>query len=65
MKGCQPYPASWLPLGRLVSGFFGGLSGNQGAFRASFLLGVGLTKESFIATGVVPACLVDASRPAV
>lgn len=56
------YPASWLPLGGLLSGFFGGLSGNQGAFRSAFLLGAGLSKESFIATGVVLACVVDASR---
>ncbi len=58
----KPHPRSWLPLGGLVSGFFGGLSGNQGAFRSAFLLGAGLTKEAFIATGVVLACLVDASR---
>ncbi len=32
----------WLPLGGVVSGFFGGLSGNQGAFRSAFLLGGGL-----------------------
>ena len=61
-KGSKPYPPSWLPLGAVVSGFFGGLSGNQGAFRSAFLLGAGLTKETFIATGVVLACLVDASR---
>lgn len=52
----------YLPLGGLVSGFFGGLSGNQGALRSAFLIRVGLSKESFIATGVVIACLVDVSR---
>lgn len=52
-------------LGGLVSGFFGGLSGNQGAFRSAFLLRAGLDKEAFIATGVVLACLVDSSRLAV
>lgn len=61
-KDPKPYPPSWLPLGGALSGFFGGLSGNQGAFRSAFLLGAGLAKESFIATGVVLACLVDASR---
>ncbi len=61
-KERKPYPTSWLPLGGVVSGFFGGLSGNQGAFRSAFLLGAGLNKEAFIATGVVLACLVDASR---
>ncbi len=54
--------ARWLPLGGAVSGFFGGLSGHQGAFRSAFLLQAGLHKEAFIATGVVAACLVDASR---
>ncbi|WP_089273391.1 sulfite exporter TauE/SafE family protein [Humidesulfovibrio mexicanus] len=61
-KGSKPYPPSSLPLGGVLSGFFGGLSGNQGAFRSAFLLGAGLDKEAFIATGVVLACLVDASR---
>ncbi|MCA1945611.1 MAG: sulfite exporter TauE/SafE family protein [Desulfovibrio sp.] len=59
------YSAAWLPVGGLVSGFFGGLSGNQGAFRSAFLLGAGLHKEAFIATGVVLACVVDVSRLAV
>jgi uncharacterized membrane protein YfcA len=58
----QAIPASWLPLGGMVSGFFGGLSGNQGAFRSAFLLGAGLGKEAFIATGVVLACVVDVTR---
>jgi len=48
--------------GGLLSGFFGGLSGHQGALRSIVLLRAGLTKESFIATGVVISCLVDVSR---
>lgn len=52
----------WMLLGGVLSGFFGGLSGHQGAFRTAFLVNAGLTKESFIATGVVIACLVDFSR---
>ena len=48
--------------GGLLSGFFGGLSGNQGALRSMFLLRSGLTKESFIATGVLIACVVDLTR---
>jgi len=52
----------YLPLGGGLSGFFGGLSGNQGAFRSPFLLKSGLSKESYIATGVVIACLVDFTR---
>lgn len=54
-----------LVAGGLLSGFFGGLSGHQGAFRSAYLLKAGLSKESFIATGVVLACVVDLSRLAV
>ena len=52
----------WLPLGGVISGFFGGLSGHQGAFRSMFLIKAGLEKEVFVATGVVLAVLVDLSR---
>lgn len=51
-----------LPVGGCISGFFGGLSGNQGAFRSMFLLKAGLSKEQFIATGVVLAVIVDLAR---
>lgn len=52
----------YLPLGGLLSGFFGGLSGHQGALRSVFLLKAGLRKESFIATGVVITLMVDIPR---
>lgn len=48
--------------GGLLSGFFGGLSGIQGALRTAFLVKSGLPKEAFIATGVVIASLIDISR---
>jgi uncharacterized membrane protein YfcA len=51
-----------LVVGGLLSGFFGGLSGHQGALRSVFLLRAGLSKEAFIASGVVISCLVDVSR---
>lgn len=51
-----------LLIGGLLSGFFGGLSGHQGALRSAFLIKIGLHKETYIATGVVIACLVDISR---
>lgn len=59
------FGARYMPLGGLLSGFFGGLSGMQGALRSAFLSRAGLTKEAFIATGVVIACLIDFSRIAV
>lgn len=49
-------------IGGLLSGFFGGLSGHQGALRSAFLIKLGLRKESFIATGVVIACMIDFTR---
>jgi uncharacterized membrane protein YfcA len=36
----------WLPGGGLVSGFFGGLSGHQGALRTAFLIKTGLSKKT-------------------
>lgn len=52
----------WIPLGGVLSGFFGGLSGHQGALRSAFLIKLGLSKEVFIATGVAIAVLVDVLR---
>jgi len=52
----------YLPIGGLLSGFFGGLSGMQGALRSAFLIRVGLTKEAFIGTGTVSAVIVDVAR---
>lgn len=51
-----------LPIGGLLSGFFGGLSGNQGALRSAFLIKAGLSKEAFIGTGVVIAAFIDVTR---
>lgn len=52
----------YLPIGGFLSGFFGGLSGNQGALRSAFLLKAGLQKEAFIGTGTVSAVIVDIAR---
>lgn len=56
------FDARYLPLGGALSGFFGGLSGHQGAFRSMFLLKSGLDSQRFVATGVVLAVLVDVAR---
>lgn len=61
----RPLTFRYLPLGGILSGFFGGISGHQGAFRSFFLLRVGLCKASFVATGVTIGCLVDCMRLAV
>jgi uncharacterized membrane protein YfcA len=52
----------WLSLGGLLSGFFGGLSGHQGALRSIFLVKCGLNKNAFVATGVVIALCIDVAR---
>ncbi len=51
-----------LPVGGALSGFFGGLSGNQGALRSAFLIKAGLSKEAFVATAVVVSTFVDFTR---
>lgn len=55
-------PPRLMPVGGVLTGFFGGLTGQQGAFRSMFLLRSGLPAERFIATGVMIAILVDLSR---
>lgn len=59
------FPPRWLPLGGLLSGFFGGLSGNQGALRSAFLIKAGLSKEAYVGTGAACTVLVDGVRLAV
>jgi uncharacterized protein len=61
LKNMQ-FDSKYLPLGGILSGFFGGLSGHQGALRSAFLIRSNLTKEAFIATGIVIACIIDISR---
>lgn len=51
-----------LLLGGAISGFFGGLSGHQGALRSAFLIRYGLSKEVFIATGIIIASFIDITR---
>jgi len=55
-------PTRYLPLGGLISGFFGGLSGHQGTFRAAFLIKLDLTPKVFVATNAVSAVIVDTVR---
>jgi uncharacterized membrane protein YfcA len=56
------FAPQYLPIGGLLSGFLGGLSGMQGALRSAFLVRAGLTKDAFIGTGVAIAALIDVSR---
>lgn len=52
----------WMTLGGALSGFFGGLSGHQGALRSLFLVKAGLDKHAYIATGVCIALAIDLTR---
>ncbi len=48
--------------GGLISGFFGGISGHQGALRSMFLINILKDKNAFIATGIAISLLVDITR---
>jgi len=45
-----------------LSGFFGGLVGNQGGIRSAALLSFGMQKEAMIATATAVALIVDGAR---
>lgn len=45
-----------------LSGFLGGLVGNQGGIRSAALLGFGLNRQAFVATATAIALAVDAAR---
>ena len=55
----------YLMIGGVLSGFFGGLSGHQGALRSAFLAKVGVSKEAFVGTNAVIGLMVDLARLAV
>lgn len=52
--------AAWLA--GSASGFFGGLCGEQGGLRAVALMGFGLSKETFVATGAAVGLVTDLVR---
>lgn len=56
------YEEKNLFIGGVLSGFFGGLSGNQGAFRNAFLINMNINKESYIATTAMISVAIDLIR---
>ncbi|MBS0615038.1 MAG: sulfite exporter TauE/SafE family protein [Verrucomicrobia bacterium] len=58
-KGYQMKSLFW---GGVLSGFFGGFSGNQGAFRSLFLMNADLQMKSFIGTNALISVAVDGVR---
>lgn len=49
-------------LGGALSGFFGGLVGNQGGIRTAAMLGFEVDKRQFVATTTAVALLIDLAR---
>jgi uncharacterized membrane protein YfcA len=56
------FSRNMLPIGGALSGFFGGLTGSQGALRSAFLIKSGMTKDAFIGTTVIISTMVDFTR---
>lgn len=61
MRGLK-FDRKYLLLGGLLSGFFGGFSGHQGALRSAFLAKVGVSTEAFVGTNAVIGFMVDMAR---
>lgn len=59
------FDRKYLPLGGFLSGFFGGLSGHQGALRSAFLAKSGLSTDQFVGSNAAIGFLVDLSRVSV
>ena len=49
-------------IGGALSGFLGGLVGNQGGIRSAAMLGFGVPRDAFVATATAIALAVDAAR---
>ena len=56
------FDRKYLPLGGVLSGFFGGFSGHQGALRSAFLVKVGISTEAFVGTNAAIGFMVDMAR---
>lgn len=53
-------PAAWAA--GAISGAFGGLVGNQGGIRSAAMLGLDVSRDTFVATATAIALMVDAAR---
>ena len=53
-------PVAWIA--GALSGFLGGLVGNQGGLRSAALLGFDLSRQSFVATATAIGLVVDGAR---
>ena len=56
------FERKYLFWGGILSGFFGGFSGHQGALRSAFLAKVGITTQAFVGTNAAIGFMVDMVR---
>jgi uncharacterized membrane protein YfcA len=56
------FKGAWAWIAGILSGFFGGLVGNQGGIRSAALLGFEIDKKTFVATATAVGVVVDLVR---
>jgi uncharacterized membrane protein YfcA len=56
------FEGRWAWAAGALSGFLGGLVGNQGGIRSAALLSFGMDKRTFVATGTAIGLMVDGAR---
>lgn len=59
------FSSNHLLLGGILSGFFGGFSGHQGALRSAFLTKAGISTQAFVGTNAAIGFMVDVVRVAI
>lgn len=56
------FDRKYFVLGGVLSGFFGGFSGHQGALRSALLTRVGISPQAFVGANALIGFLVDLAR---
>ncbi|MGE0000554.1 MAG: sulfite exporter TauE/SafE family protein [Fimbriimonadaceae bacterium] len=56
------FQGGWAWFAGGVSGFLGGLVGNQGGLRAGSMMGLGVSRDAFVATATATGIIVDLAR---
>jgi uncharacterized membrane protein YfcA len=62
LAGRLRFQGPFAPVAGGISGFLGGLVGNQGGLRSAALLGFDMRRDTFVATATAIGLLVDAAR---
>jgi len=58
----KKFHKKYIVFGGVIAGFFGGLTGLQGAMRSAFLMGTELEPEEYIATSASCSLIIDIAR---